>query len=618
MNGLLAGLHPTFESLSAYADLTDVEGARTRVGAHVSRCTACRDEVAGIRALGTAARAMTADGAPSDLRSRIESAAAAAPVAAPSGPPAPAVRSAQARRRVVAGVATALAAAVLGAVLWPRPTALQAAGTSRLTFSPARPVPGGMVRVRYQPTAWMKDAQRLILVGRFAGPAGSNPSRFGSSAFETLGDSLAVLTRGADGAFVATVRLPADFLVVRLSVLDPARDEADLDGSTPWMIIGGTAGSAPSFASFLAAHETRPRWYGGDDRTRPRQAVDAADSLTRHFPRHPAGWAFSRSYGMSKGRFDFLRFFRSAERKYASMYDELWPQRGLDAERLHDMVEFAHSIGEPDEALRWSARLVEEHPEDARALYDLAGALHEVELRMPPALGDTIRQWMPALDRAYRAGPVPNDGFDAALRLATAYGDSTTRARWLGRSSANAVIGNIWMLTRRSPRWARDSVGEALRARAERGCTAGSGRYPLAQPVAEWRRMCELYRGMAYGFLSSHSLRDGRPRAALAEADSAIVAMRRGRFCAPSRAHLEHALASLALGDTATAETDFVLGSAFYPPGATVVDTVRARLGTRVDPARYRVQADSVRRIAAACEREERSRRQAREQRLGQ
>lgn len=638
MNRLLSALHPTFETLSAHADRSDVDGARTRAGVHVARCATCREVVAEIRALGDAARATPVHGAPSGLWSRIESEAkrASRPDAAiasrgardardhiddvaPAGGQTPPVTGRRGRFALIGFGSLVAAAAIIALVAWPRPTGLEAAGTSRLSVTPGRPIPGGTVSVRYLPAPWMADAAQLVLVGRYARSAGRNPMRWGGRAFDALGDSLGVMTRAADGAFVATFRLPADFLAVSLTVLDPLRDEHDMDGARPWVIIGGTSTRAPSFASMVAAHEIAPGWFGGDIRYRPRQMVDVADSLKRYFPSHPAGWAFSRSYGVAKGRFDFLRFFQTAERKYASMFETLWPQQGLDAERLHDMVEFANNIDEPDEALRWAARLVEEHPEDPRALIDLAAALRAIELREPPSLADSIRRWMPSLDRAYRGGPVPNQGFSAALRLAASYGDSATRVLWIAREAENGGEDNIymmvrWMAGKQRERASRDHVARELRTRLGQGCALPPGRLPLTETVSGWRTRCEQYRGMTYGALSTQTLLDGDARRGFVEADSALAAMRRGEFCAPSLGYINRARATLLLGDTARAETDFVLAAAAYPTGVTtMMDTARVHLGGRFDQARYVARVDTAHRAAMACQREQRARWKARE-----
>lgn len=616
MSGLMTGFHPSFDALSAHADRTDVEAARTRVARHVARCEQCRAEVQEIRALGDAARAVRSPGAPAWLRARIESAAPRPEQPIRTSPAVPPTdRKMPLRRRVTGIAAGLLLVATTSVVLWPRPS-LQAAGPSRLTFAPARPAAGGRLTIRYLPAPGLASADRLVLVGRYARPAGSNAHPFAGRGDE-LADSLAVLTRAADGAFVATLTLPSNFLALDLGVMDPVRDVYDVDGRAPWLVVAGTATGAPSLDALLAAHDAHHDVFApwvGTEQMRSRQAADLADSLKRYFPRHPSGWAFTRSYGLTRGRFDLLRFFESAERKYASLFEQLWPSTRLDAERLHDMVEFAYNISEPGEALRWAGRLVDEHPEDPRALIDLAGALHELELRSPPALADSMRAWLPALDRTYRAAPVPNVGFDAALRIAGTYGDSATKTLWAGRARANGEVGNVWTLVRRASRLEREDPERELRVRAGRGCVLPAGRLPLGQAVADWTSRCELYRSLAYGYLSSATLTNGSPRAALAEADSAIGAMRRAGFCGPMRAYLAHALASLALGDTATAARDFIAGSAGSPAGATaMLDTARAHLGARLDEAAFHAGADSARRAQLVCETAARERRRARQ-----
>ncbi len=616
MNRLLRGLHPTFDALSAHADRSDVERTHMRVGRHIDGCATCGATIAEIHALGDEARAMPPVAAPPGLRARIEAAAKAAPAS-----PAPAPRRAEEedddrnraapelrpthtfpvprlRRRTLATLTVAaLAAAVVLAVAWPRADDLQAANPGRLTFSPARPVPGGRLSVRYRPAPWMRDAERLVLVGRFARPAGRNPAWFGGRMEGQLADSIAMLTRRADGDFSATVRLPDDFLAVDLVVVDPVRDRRDQDARAWWIVIGATRAGMPSLPSLLAALEITPRWISGGD---PDPTI--ADSLTRYFPRHPAGWAHSRTYGVAKGRFDLLRFFQSAERQYAAMFDALWPTVGLDAERLHDMVVFAHNISEPGEALRWAERFARERPEDPRALPDLAGAMHEIELRQPQALGDSIRNLLPLLDRAYRAAPVPSEGFLEAARLAESYGDSATRARWDERKSASFASANIWILSRWRSGTSDTGLESELTARVRPGCSKPPGRFPFDRSVARWQTLCNLYSGMAYGALSSHSLDAKRLDAASAEADSALASMARADFCGPSLAYMNRGRVALLRGDTTAAEDAFIHASAGYTTNPELVlDTMRVRLGSRYQAARYAARLDSVRREFAAC-----------------
>ena len=627
--------HPGFDTLSAHVDDHRADAARSRVGRHLAHCDTCRGVVAEIRGLGEAVRATAGARAPAGLWNRIDASTTRAasvagmptlhsdePLAPEPLESAPRVAPRHSRpRRVVIGVGLVAAAAVLAVVAWPRRASLEAAGTSRLAFSPARPVPGGRLTVRYQPASWMSATPTLILVGRLATGAGAYPSPFGSDVFAGLGDSLGTLTRAPDGAYVATITLPRTFLALGLTVLDLEQDEYDADGMRPWIVIGGTALRQPSYAAFVAARHIAPSWFGGESRFRSRQSVDVADSLKRYFPGHPAGWAYAPASSSSNAGFDMFRFFKSGERKYASLYERLWPVKDLDAERLHHMAAFANAIQEPGEALRWSARLVEEHPEDPRALADLVDALHDMELREPPALRDSIRSWFPLLDRAYRAAPVSNHGFHDALRLAETYGDSSTRSLWSGRRDGNESERNIYMMalsvrTAPSQTAANDHATKALRQRASRQCELPAGRLPLAETQSGWRARCEQYRGIAYGALSSVSIRDGDAPRGHTDADSAVAAMRRGEFCAPSLAYLNRARAKLVQGDTTGATADYVLAAAGYPSGVTIVaDTARVALGLRFDQEGFDARADDARRTAVACSVAQRARAKAREDR---
>ncbi|NUO95697.1 MAG: hypothetical protein HOQ14_14530 [Gemmatimonadaceae bacterium] len=605
MTGIDSMLHPTFEALSAHADAAHDVASASRVGRHVARCERCRAEVAEIRALGEAARAVEVSGPPTDLWSRIERAAAGPRPASArvvsmgtvADGPMPMAR----RHRGLAAAALVIGAALAAVALWPQPASLQAAGPSRLSFTPARPIPGGVVTVRYVPPTSMSDASRLVLLGRFARPAGQYPPPVGGRVVAELADSLGELVRSTDGAYAGTIRLPANFLAVSLAVREPRADRLDLDGFAPWLVIGGTPAGGPSLRSLLAAIDTRALPFGPGPSLRTRQPVDVADSLKRYFPRHPAGWAYTRSYGLARGRFDFLRFFETAERRYASLDHTLWPQPALDADQLHAMVVFARRIDEPTEMLRWAGRFAKEHPEDPRALTALVDAVHEIELRPVPALSDSVRRWLPAIDSAYRRTPLPNVAYTDARRLAVLYGDSATAARWRVRALENGVVDNIWLMARPAPGDAGAVVVAELRRRATSPCELPAGRFPLASSVGRWRSHCELYRGIAFSFLSSAALDDGRPRQALAEADSALATMRLGGHCVSPRGYLAHALASLAVGDTVTAESDFI-GAAVDPARAEqTLDTARSRLGARFDRATVMVRLDSARRDAQAC-----------------
>jgi hypothetical protein len=619
MSVLLSGFHPSFDALSAHADLSDIDGSRTRVGRHVVRCASCSQVVEEVRKLGEAARAIEQPSAPARLRSRIESAARGsasprltpaheassydaapfrdAPHLRPTCTPAPGRRS-----RTVVGVGlAALAAAMITVLVWPRSSGLQAANTSRLTFSPGRPLPGGTMTVRYQPAPWFKGASRLILIGRFTRPAGHNLQLIGSL-FSGFGDSLATLRPSADGTFEGRVTLPTDFLAVSLVVVDSSGEGRDLDGWNPWLAIGGTSTQEPSLDALLAAVEMPARFFSSAESEAPRQSAVAADSLRKYFPDHPSGWAYSRTYGRERGRFDLIRFFQNAQHRYSVVDAELWGKTDLDAERLHDMVVFANNISEPAEAMKWAGRLAREHPEDPRALDDLAGALHEIELREPPHLSDSIRPWLPVLDRAYTASGAPLLRYSHVLSLADAYGDSATKVLWRHRSLDARMQVEPVLYSSATASWEQDRLAAMTRSAARTSCERPVGRYPLYETLRDWRQRCDRDRRFAYGFLSALALQQGNARQALVEADSAIAAVPQRDLCAPTWGYLQHGMASLAVGDTARAETDFVRWGAYYPPSSSIAsDRARTHLGARFNEERWLARSDSAHRVAMAC-----------------
>jgi hypothetical protein len=78
--------------------------------------------------------------------------------------------------------------------------------------------------------------------------------------------------------------------------------------------------------------------------------------------------------------------------------------------------------------------------------------------------------------------------------------------------------------------------------------------------------------------------------------------MRHGELCANFLGYLSHGLASLALGDTTTAETDFVAWGAYYlASSAMTIDTVRTHLGPRFSESRWLTRSDSAHRIVMSC-----------------
>jgi hypothetical protein len=611
MNRLLS-LHPSFDALSAHSDRLDLSAPRSRVGRHIDSCGECRGTLEEIRALGDAAREMATAEAPADLWERIARSAASRSSSETASAPPPALADvapkqassraggwAQERPSTGAwvGAIVAVAAALTALVAWPGGRSLQAVGVSRLTFSPSRPVPGGVLTVRYRPAGTMKGATRLVLVGEWVAPRVIGAYY----RFPALMDSMAPFRLAADGMYEAQVRLPSDFLGASLAVSDDA-GHGDMDGYRPWQVVGGAKDGRPSLASLLASIGSYRQVSGLGASREPRQSFEPADSLKRHFPSHPAGWAYSRPAAGRGSLVDrLIGYFQSSEKRYLALNDALWPRTDLDAERLHDMAVFAFAIEEPREAGRWVRRLVREHPEDPRALGDLLASLHAVELTQPPSLADSIRPWLPLLDSLYAHTGRPSEDAHAALNLARRYADSSTIALWERRVERTSRF-LYWYPQFDTDETARRAAGAGWAQATASTCQVPPGKFSVRGLGGDWVSACQREQTFAFTFRAKSALLDGNAAAARSLADSAITAAFGWQSCASYYgAYVTRARASLDLGDTLGSTRDLITYASIGPAARPASDSARRWLGPRFDDAKFTAAADSARTVYRAC-----------------
>jgi hypothetical protein len=615
--------HPTFDTLSAFADATREDVSHASVRRHVRECDTCRTTVAEIRAMGEAARAMPLRQAPADLWARISSrrcedvevAALGSAIDGARAPAAPAdvapTANASARGRgpssglrgkSIALGATLAVSAIVASMTLPSRTPLEATGLSRLAVSPARPAPGETVVVRYTPAPYFRHEPRLVLIGRITRRGEVRDVVRRLWAFDA--DSLATLLPQRDGAFVARLTLPRDFRFAQLAVVDSTGDRMDRDGSSLWTVVGGNADRSPSLDALLSAEENRALRIGHFENhlvSGPRWSI--ADTIQRYFPGHPAGWAYYTRYGVRRGKFDFLRFFETAERKYASFDDELWPQRMLDADRAHVMFAFAARIEEPLEAAKWATRLAREHPDDPRAFDDLRDAIHLMQLNSTAGLGDSVHTWLPLLIDLSRRSTSSPMASEAIATLAQEYGDSALKAAWPVTRPAHDFV-----VTGAAPRTM--SLAEERQARvqlAER-CDRPGGRFSLSAGTTWVVQFCELVRSNLLASLSRLETERGHASLGLVLADSALRVPRPQWACSAANVHRARAGALLTLGDSARALLDLAVatGQSLAPPRE--ADSLLAALGTASDRARFLAVADSARKVVRRCAQEGRQR----------
>ncbi len=603
MKGLLNVLHPTFDALSAYADLSELDGARTRVGRHVARCAQCREVVNEIRGLGAAARESEAEteSAPDGLWARIETAAvqAAKEAAKPRETPppdavpwevAPSMRptrhwpipTKRSLARIGGGLAVAAAALIAVVLGTGRTPSLQASAPSRLTMTPFRPAPGSKVHVRFNPTPKLAGYDQIMLVGQYLPAAKRAWTDF---YFGGNYDSLATLHRAADGAMVGDFTVPPDFKAASILVVDPTGWKYDADGLYSWILVGGDSRGRPVLNSLLGALSLLVP-YGSNAH------ASVLDTLQRYFPEHPAGFATAKRY-RGEGIFaDMFKFFQGAERKYIAFNSKLERQPSLDAGRLAAMVDFAYEIQEPGEAAKWTRRLVREHPGDPRSLPYYANMVHQIELKEPPA--DSIRSYLPLLDTLYElAGAGPVRSVSDADGLVTRYGDPAMQRRWILRSlqrTEGPVLSLDFDRKWLTDREIRDQATLVLRAGLAARCE-WPPRWMSRGSALEQRRdrYCRGWRAGALSTLSGIALLDGQTSHALALADSGVALDDLAGRCGTTGGRNSRGEALLARGDTLAAAHEFAFAVG-WPGNWQSIDAHKAivqRLGTAVDSAKW-------------------------------
>ena len=596
MTGLLTILHPTFDALSAYADLSEIDAARSRVGRHVARCAECRATVDEIHRFGSDARAAGTEGVPAGLWSRIADASASAaneesksretpPPDATPWEAAPSLRPTRhwpvpMRRslaRIGAGLAVAAAALVAVVLAGGGARALIAGVPNRLQLTPFRPAPGAHVRVRFTPSPRFAAYDQVVLIGQYA-----QGSKYQMSDFYFGGkyDSLATLRKASDGAMVGDFTVPADFRAVSLVVVDASGRHYEADGLFSWILVGGDRKGRPVLASLLAAASLNAL-YGSNAR------AEVLDTLQRYFPDHPAGFATARHY-RGRGVFaDMVKFFQGAEGKYLSFNARLEKLPSLDADRLSAMIDFAYEIQETGEAKKWTMRLVREHPADARAFLYYTRMIHELELKEPPA--DSVRPYIPLLDTLYlraNAGDV-SDAYGYARR----YGDEAMQRRWalrsLGRRDYPRLALNIddrWLADREIRQKAESLLRDGLSGGCEQSRWMARG---WMSPQAK-RRNCVGSRARALTTLSTIALIEGDVAHALSLADSSVGLNDSAGLCWSAGGLAARADALLARGDTLGAAREYAM--AYGYDNWQSIDARKAaakRIGGAVDSTRW-------------------------------
>jgi hypothetical protein len=586
MTMLSMSMHPSDETLSRLADLSEVERMRSRAGRHAMRCERCRGEIAAIEALGDAARGMADTVVPAALLGRIDSArrraANEAPTMATDGDervPAEIITLPVARARMtrMRGAAIAAAAAIVVAVLaWPawRERNLAAASPGRVTIYPRYPRAGSTIRIRFVPSPQWPGPDTLWAEGvvDLASVPGSGPRALATAITTTL-------VRERDGSYHGRAILPANALSGVIPVMTAPPGSYPAKRITEIVLLTSDSSSErPSLDAMESAVHHDRGW-----RTR----VLLAQEFARWAPDHPMRWLVSSSQ-QHNGPFDWLNFFDTEERRFARLTTKMNAKAHPRAGELMGMAALAYRIEEPGAAAAWTERLVREYPDDPAALDMRVQEIHQMELRGAPR--DSMAAMIPSLDSLYERGARQLTDMWTLASVVRNNADSATAHRWMVRL---ARAGRFIPTELRGPGPFADAE---VRAAAETYARDVLSHQVLYNSAFDYDpRYDELARARAYSTLASAALARGDYRRVLALTDSARVTP-----CIwPGRG--TRALALIALGDSAAAApylAVFVKGGLFLSP-----DSARRMIGSRVTPQRWQQIVDSVEAARQACQR---------------
>jgi hypothetical protein len=239
--------HPSLSDLSAFAarELSPVHHRRT--GAHLEQCARCQDALRFMHRINEPASAALAVTDPA-LLARIENSRAAGVrtilPATQSAMPRPGVRR--------AWTIAAAALFVFGVSRLFAPSEVSAAADGGvLTFAPAAPLPGSVVRVRYVPAPGaFTDAASIRLRARIRTPLDE------SYTVPTAHlRALATLDRTRDGAFESRVTVPDSVVYAVLAVESSDSARVDDNAGKGWDLLVSTRDGRPMLAALMQRAE---------------------------------------------------------------------------------------------------------------------------------------------------------------------------------------------------------------------------------------------------------------------------------------------------------------------------------------------------------------------------
>jgi peroxiredoxin len=568
----LAILHPSVRRISLYADGDLEPSAARRVGAHLADCAHCRAILGRIRRLDEAGRSLPPAAPPPELRERVLARHAAGETVILPLADAPARDRPRARWRVAVAAAVLLAMTAVP-LFFPGPDL--EASRSELTFSPAAPRQGDVVRVVYRSGSLLSGEARLRLRARFLRHDDLPVTPRDRQAV------VAELVRGRNGRFEGTFRLPDAAVYGAFAVEDGNGDRVDSNERKLWELLVHGPDGRPRFEALVQRHfdHMSTNWE---------LASENARQITALYPGRIVAWFNLFMHEQASFTGPAADSSRARARSRLGEFDRRFRARtDLDPENESGIItRLAAETGDTARYRYWRTRLIREAPNslwgvqerflDAAARPDPQAALLALDslwedvglgrgaiVYVPPAFGvaaatgdvGAIRRWA---ERSYRYDHGLSDG---------GVGAALTQFPALREEGMNQLRRRLRAL---------DRVDDAVR--------------PLDRSVPDERRARRDEARRVLTDLGAALLASGRRGAAL---DTLERATQSGWD-----ADLFRQVVGLRLqvGDTAGAVQPLALAAADPLRGPALADSASLLLGNTIDAAAWRDRLAGARR----------------------
>ena len=557
MTRLTSGFHPDFDALSAQADRSDMEAARTKVGRHVAGCERCRATVAEIRALGDAVRQSAMPDAPAGIWARIEEKLrhgepvgdATAPAdrqvavtAAQEGVQPPGAvghrRKSAVMRRNMLGLA-ALLAVMSTVLLLDSREPLAAATPRRLTSNRETARPGDIITFHYRPIPALAEHRSLTLW--------MLPAEQGEQRYDHELQRAGVLRRVSALDFTGTVVMPDSTPLGSFIVGDSTGeiiDRTELRGERlPAVVLAADTRGLPRLDAFVVA------LGGGRGPSDPATMRRWAAQMRELYPSAPETWILGAMHARRSVIGDIVKLFESKERQYYGWHDRLEHRTGLSEVTETMMANMGWELMDTSRAEFWTTRLMRDHPESPSAPSLWIDRYRDVS---DDSAAIVLRAFEPIYARPTR---VQGRALERALMLAQRSGDSALMRRWHLRADPRDMS---WTLGTELADVARDPEATAELRRRLRAALSETDSVEQAGPTLWGRaKFFAWYERQRVGTrLAALQLMGGDAKGAKAVLDSIAHGMAARPSCPMPETLRWRAEASRRLGLMAEARAD--------------------------------------------------------------